>query len=243
LPSSYFRILIVVFSFFGKKPPAPKQFAVRRSRPAPSPVIAAVGDGELDAITVGRGLRLEIGASGLDPCVEQAAILFAADHQAEARAVLEAALQPGEAPEECWFMLLELHELHGERQRYQALALKYAARFQKSPPSPRPAVAPAAATGMVAAVPQGGRRLAGHILAAGAESFSFLLAPSGAEVEIDASQLQRMDFVSAGILLNTMLALQQAGKRVRILQLSHLVAALLASVGIGRIAALETRKY
>ena len=62
-------------------------------------------------------------------------------------------------------------------------------------------------------------------------------------MEIDASGLRRIDFVSAGILLNTVLALQQAGKRVRIRYLSHLVAGLLASVGMGRMAQLETREY
>ena len=56
-----------------------------------------------------------------------------------------------------------------------------------------------------------------------------------------ADDLQRIDFVSAGFLLNTMLALQQAGKRVRIRHLSHLVAGLLTSVGMGRLAVLETR--
>jgi len=227
------------FSIFGRKPAPPKQFAPRRASAA-KPGAPDGADGELDAFTEakGRGLRLETGVSGLDPCVEQAAILFAADHQTEARTVLEAALQQGDAPEACWFMLLELYELHGDRQRYQAVALKYAACFKKAPPTPRPPVALVAK----GALP-GGQRLSGQIVSAGADSFSFLLAPSGAEVEIDASQLQRMDFVSAGILLNTMLALQRAGKRVRIRQLSHLVAALLASVGIGSIAALETRKY
>ena len=223
----------MVFSFFGKKPPVPKPFASRSSRPVPA---AAVGgaDGELEAITEGGGMRLEIGAGGLDPCIEQAAILFAVDHQAEARRVLEAALQEGDAPEEAWLMLLELYPLAGESQRYAALAQKYAARYKKAPPLPNQ-TAPAVA-------PQEGLRLTGQILSAGADSFSFLLAPRGAEVLIDASGLQRIDFVSAGILLNTMLALQRAGKRVRIHHLSHLVAALLASVGIGRIAVLETKE-
>ena len=226
------------FSIFGRKPAPPKQSAQRRVS-APKPVAVGGADGELEAFTEaggkGRGLRLEIGASGLDPRVEQAAILYAADHADEARAVLEAALQQGDAPEACWLMLLELHEMLGERRGYQDVALEYAVRFRKSPPAPRKAAAAAAA-------PQGGRRLCGQIVAAGSDSFSFLLASGGAEVEIDASQLQRMDFVSAGILLNTMLTLQQAGKRVRIHQLSHLVAALLASVGMGAIAALETKK-
>jgi len=225
------------FSIFRRKPVPPQKFAARRASAAKSP---GTIDGELDAFTEaggrGRGLRLEVGASGLDPCIEQVAILFAADHQSEARMVLETALEQGDAPEACWLMLLELYELQGDRQRYQDVALEYAVRFRKSPPTPRKDVATAAG-------PQGGRRLCGQIVSAGSDSFAFLLASSGGtEVEIDASQLQRMDFVSAGILLNTMLALQKAGKRVRIRQLSHLVAALLTSVGIGAIAALETKR-
>ena len=223
---------IVVFSLFRKKPQPAKHLAARRASAARQ-MTAASAERELDAMTVGRGMRLEIGASGLDHRVEQAAILFAAGHDAEARALLEAALRQGDAPEECWLMLFELYELLGEERRYAAVAPKYAERFKRAPPSLSP---PTAAT-----VPQGERRLYGQIVAAGADNFSFLTAPSGAEVDIDASQLQRMDFVSAGILCNTMLALHQAGKRVRIKQLSHLVAALLASVGVGSFAALETR--
>ncbi len=215
------------FSLFGKKFLAPKELPTRLSKATP---VAA--DGDLDPFTEGGGLWLEIGAKGIAPCVEQAAVLFAADHRAEARAVLEGALRQGGAPEDAWAMLLELYELTGEKRRYQSLAPKYTARFKKPPPT-RAAVFNDAA--------KGGLQLTGQILCAAGDHFSFLLDSPGEALEVDAGGLQRVDFVSAGILLNTMLALQEAGKRVRIYQLSHLVAALFASVGIGRLAVLETK--
>lgn len=220
----------MVFSLFGKKSPPPVVPPVERRSKAAQPKRAPAGRADdLPDAPVGSGLRLEIGASGIDPCVEHAAILYSADRPGEARAVLEAALAQGDAPEESWLMLLELYELAGDAQRGNALALSYTARFKKPPP--RQAVAGQ----------QGGPRLSGQIVAATSGSFDFLLTAAGAELEIDASGLLRMDFVSAGVLLNTMLALHKAGKRVRIRQLSHLVAGLLASVGMGRTVVLETR--
>ena len=221
------------FSLFGRKPAAVEERPRRKPDEASQRrLLAVVDDSEPDAPGACGGLRLEIGGSGLDPCVEHAAILFAADHADQARAVLESALAQADAPEASWFMLLELYELCGDHLRGKALALKYAECFKK-PIASRKELARGA----------GAAILTGEIVAAGAQRFESLLATVGAELEIDASGLRRIDFVSAGILLNTMLALQQAGKRVRIRHLSHLVAGLLASVGMSRIAQLETRKY
>ena len=370
------RACIVPFPFFGRKPESPKPLPLRRAGVAPAAV-----DGELEALTEGRGVQVEDGGSGLAPCIEQAAILYAADHLAEACAVLENEVERGEAPEQAWLMLFELYQQGGEGPRFDALALDFAARFEKSPPawentasplhappampgravlplggrldarsaealkqlrrmvagnallrvdlaklrdadaagcalllavleemrqakrecllsgmgplsailagkvhaglrqddaiwrlllellqrqglqaafeetalqfaltfelSPpswRAPTAPAAAAPEVpAAAPAEGLRLQGRLVSAGPESFAFLLAASGDRLEVDASRLQRIDFVSAGILLNTVLALHHAGKRVRIHHLSHLIAALFASVGIGRWAVLETK--
>ena len=369
-------------SFFGKKQPVAPAPVLRAGRDKLRPPQAAPAptDEDDDFGVDDGGLQLDGSGSGVDPRLEQAAICFAAGHADAARAVLEEALQHGDAPEEAWFMLLELCEFAGDRQRFDALALEFAARFEKSPldwkdpgeapksssaaagravllltgsldakaaqnlgqlprmaagkaavridlaklrqadaagcalllaalrelrgagcvcllsgvesllavlagkvhagqredeaiwellfelyqrqglepefealalsyaltfecspPSWRPTQNAAAAPAAAAAAPLPGHRLNGEIVNVPADYFASLLAPGEGEALVDAAALRRIDFVSAGILLNTVIALQKAGRRLRIRHLSHLVAALLTSVGLDRLAVLETK--
>jgi anti-anti-sigma regulatory factor len=54
--------------------------------------------------------------------------------------------------------------------------------------------------------------------------------------------LSRIDFVSAGQLLNTVSSLQMAGKHVRICGLSHLVLGLFEILGIAQMAEIQLRR-
>lgn len=171
-------------------------------------------------------------------------VLNGSDHLA---AILKRKIVPGERENEAvWLLLLELYQRLYRQEPFEETALQYAITFEVSPPSweaPRekPLSAPVAPVQAATGIPS----LSGEIVGAGASAFAEILAAAERqdEVVIDASRLQRMDFVSAGMLLNALLALQTAGKRVRISSVSHLVAALFAVIGIGEIATLETRKY
>lgn len=69
---------------------------------------------------------------------EQAARLHAAGDNAAACAILETALRGGESAadaEAAWGMLFDLYQALGRRREFEALALDYAAKFEKSPPT------------------------------------------------------------------------------------------------------------
>jgi len=77
------------------------------------------------------------GGDALLAVAEEASMLFASGQDEEAAQVLEATLDGAvgdEAGEGLWLMLLDLHRLSGDRQRFDQRGATYAARFEKSPP-------------------------------------------------------------------------------------------------------------
>jgi anti-anti-sigma regulatory factor len=151
--------------------------------------------------------------------------------------------------EETWLLLLELYQREGRHDAFEDTAFGYAVTFEVSPPSwennaprPRPAVVEPEE-----AAEHGGEHeytLQGEVIAAGADTFASLLAFAGdkSEVAIDASRLRRIDFVSAGQLLNTLAKLQMAGKRVLIFGVNHLIMGLFEIIGIGQMAEIHLRR-
>ncbi len=71
----------------------------------------------------------------LDSRVEKAALLFASGKTGEARKFLEEAVQSGQANEEAWPLLFDLYRLSGEQELFEQLAIDFAQRFEKSPPT------------------------------------------------------------------------------------------------------------
>lgn len=171
-------------------------------------------------------------------------VLNGADHLVS---ILKRKIVPGERENESiWLLLLELYQRLYRNEQFEETALEYAITFEVSPPSwEAPREKPVAEVAAPAPARSGVPSLAGEIVGAGANAFATILAAAEGqdEIVIDARGLMRMDFVSAGMLLNAMLTLQAAGKRVRICGVSHLVAGLFAVIGIGEIATVETRKY
>ena len=149
--------------------------------------------------------------------------------------------------EETWLLLLDLLQREADQAAFEDLAVDYAVTFEVSPPSwEQPPVRPAQpaarqASGEAAA---SGFALQGELVAAGAEAFADLItfANDKSEVPIDASRLLRIDFVSAGQLLNAVSRLQMAGKHVLIYGVSHLVMSLFEIIGIGQMAEIRLRR-
>ena len=80
---------------------------------------------------------LVVEESSLHPAIEAAAVQYASGDLAGAQAGLEAALRGpdlGASTQLAWLMLLELYRFSGQRERFDALGLDYAARFECSPP-------------------------------------------------------------------------------------------------------------
>lgn len=87
--------------------------------------------------------------------------------------------------------------------------------------------------------------LAGEMYSAGSDAFRQLVdfATGREQVLIDCSDLKRMDFVSAGLFLNTLTNLQITGCSVTIHNPNQLIYALFGVLGINQVAHVERRKF
>lgn len=159
------------------------------------------------------------------------------------------------ANEQAWLLLLELYQRLGDQPAFEDAAVDYAITFEVSPPSWESARAKSAAATAASATPageirddgqDGGRRCAleGCIAGAGDEAFEAIRAgaATGAEVVVDVSRLQRMDFVAAANLMNLVNELALQEKKVRLVKASQLITALWEVIGLDRVARIETRK-
>lgn len=149
-----------------------------------------------------------------------------------------------------WLLLLEILQQQGDHEAFEEWALNYAITFEVSPPSwDQPTAAPRGqAAGSAGAAAASGSpdvfALSGEMLGA-CTSIYLLLNEFGLQhdtVVVDMTQLRRMDFVCAGMLLNTVSDLAGRGKTVRLINVSGLVAALLSVVGINHVAQIERRR-
>lgn len=154
--------------------------------------------------------------------------------------------QPENEP--IWQLLFELYQHSGQQQAFEDLAIEYAVAFEVSPPSWTPIVATSAPTKTpeptLAPTTTEGYALEGGLINASEEAFNGLLAWAEGqdEVVVDVNRLTRMDFVSAGQLLNVLQRLHDAGRRVILRGASHLLAAFWEVMGVARVAHIEVRK-
>jgi anti-anti-sigma regulatory factor len=155
--------------------------------------------------------------------------------------LLEARIETGRREESgCWLLLLELYQLMGREQEFEDMAINYAVTFEMSPPSweakrvvvsePKPVLALNDEADTVESfAPKGDLK---------AERFPGL--PAFAEkhdpLVLDFSVVTRIDFVSAGTLVNLLTPVKRQGKRVIINHPNHLVAELLGIVGLKAVA-------
>ena len=167
------------------------------------------------------------------------------DHLAQ---LLAAKVVPGERNHESmWLLLLELYQQAYRQDAFEEAAVNYAVTFEVSPPSwealpPRAAETPPQASSALAEKTEG-FVLRGQMLNAGVAQFAPLetaLADSE-EFDIDAHNLMRIDAASARALLEVLTRLHAAGKKLRIIGLSTIVAAYLESLGFDTVAVLRAR--
>jgi anti-anti-sigma regulatory factor len=158
-----------------------------------------------------------------------------------------------------WLLLFELYILQGKMQPFEDLGLEYAMAFEISPPnwevyvnkvaeewarqSPE-AKAQATAAAMAPAAPDAGFALKGVLSAASANQIGELNAHAASrqEVVVDMSKVMRVDFAFTSTFFDAIKAIQLAGKRVILTNLSEINAALLEALGANRYAILVRRK-
>jgi anti-anti-sigma regulatory factor len=162
--------------------------------------------------------------------------------------MLDAALRQGRAAGEgAWLLALELLQWASEREAFEDRAVEFAVTFERSPPSWEPPVTAAAsqADGGAAASPDGGATspeaadaqivrwsgvMAGSVVPQLGRLSEF--AASRTVVEVDMSEVERVDFVCAGALLNAINRVETQRKSVQIFGASPIIRALLLLIGI-----------
>jgi anti-anti-sigma regulatory factor len=166
-------------------------------------------------------------------------------------ALVEDRVETGRAEDgECWLLLLELLQLQGQQEAFDDAAINYAVTFEVSPPSWEPkrvaAAEPVAAAESAAAADEG--LISEAYLARGdikASRFNDL--PAFAEMHdpviIDCSAVTRIDFISAGALLNVLSTVRRSGKQIIFRHPNHLIAELFGVVGLRAVAEIVFAKH
>ena len=155
-----------------------------------------------------------------------------------------AAQDPGQA---LWRMLLECYQQQGRQDDFDNLAVDFAVTFEISPPSWEAAYVPAkpaagkGAAGaarsqtVAAAAGSGAFVVSGEVRAGRLDGLEAYLAEHEQAV-VDMAAVTRMDFSSAGTLLNLVMPHWQRGVSVVLRHPNHMVAELLNVVGVGAMA-------
>ena len=150
---------------------------------------------------------------------------------------VRARLNVGEAQNaRTWILLLELLQRHGTQDEFELCAIDFAVTFERSPPSwesvPLPKLP--AATKVAPSADQA-HYLSGEIKNNRFEDLAGVLS-LGDNVILDFSAVRRIDFVSAGQLVNRLAPVKDSGREVIIRSPNHLVAELMAVIGLNKVA-------
>lgn len=140
--------------------------------------------------------------------------------------------EPGHA--QSWLLLLELLQRYGTQEAFEERAIDYAVTFEHSPPSWEGV--PASASARPLAPPSKGddaHHLAGELKNCRFDDLVAVLDAQELPI-LDFSGVRRMDFFSAGQLVNRLSPYKAAGREVIIRSPNHLVAELMAVVGLNK---------
>lgn len=162
-------------------------------------------------------------------------------------ALLEPRVAQRDPAQAQWRMLLECYQQQGRQEDFDNLAVDFAVTFEISPPSWEAAYVPAKPAGAqkAAARPQpaaqaaGGDAfvLSGEIRSGRLDGLEAYLGEHEQAI-VDMSGVTRMDFSSAGMMLNFVTPSWQRGVSVVLRHPNHMVAALLNVVGVGAMASI-----
>lgn len=173
-----------------------------------------------DLLSRARKTRLSVVLSGTDVFIDR----------------LNSRMVAGDtAHEASWRLLLELLQRHGTQDAFEERAVDYAVTFELSPPSwePRVAAVAPAVSAATARPADDAYYLSGELK--GCRFDELVAVIEGVEQPIiDFSGVRRLDFVSAGQLVNRLAPYKAAGRDIVIRSPNHLVAELMAVVGLNK---------
>jgi ABC-type transporter Mla MlaB component len=162
------------------------------------------------------------------------------------RAALEAHVAKGrDGGEGAWLLSLEFLQFEQRQQAFEDRAIEYAIAFEQSPPSwePPPAPAPDTDAATVPADAQDGATAetaaeiivwSGVVTGSATQQIARIsdYAHNHAVVPVDMTDVERIDFVCAGALLNAISRIEAQRKSVQIVGASPIIRALLLLIGI-----------
>jgi len=165
-------------------------------------------------------------------------------------ALVQERVETGRAEDsECWLLLLELCQLQGQHDAFEEVAINYAVTFEVSPPSwePKRIAAPEPAAQLAIEAPDSGVAFDAYVIRGDVKSSRFADLTTHAEMHdpviIDCSELARMDFISAGALLNVLTTIRRSDKQIVFHHPNHLVAELFGVVGLKSVATIVFAKH
>jgi anti-anti-sigma regulatory factor len=158
---------------------------------------------------------------------------------------------PAEAP--FWMLLTEVYQALGQQEEFENLAIDYAVTYEVSPPSwdarfaPKVAIREAEKTleNTPAASASEGLQISASLTAQNGpvlDEIRDYIKTGASHLILDFSRVDRLDFESAGQLLNIAMVVLQEGKSVLIRQCNALVLAMLRLMGIADMVQVERRK-
>lgn len=172
----------------------------------------------------------------------------------QAFSLLEPKLKVGEPEGRVyWVAALAMMQQLGDQALFEDMAVNFAITFEESPPSWDPPEATLNPTDSgeapkleeIVTQAREGFILDGTVAGAQPDVLR-KLAVYGSErnaIEIDATQLKRLEFVSAGALFNQLAQFQTQGKLAVIRHPNEMVAALMRVMGIDQVAQIEHKKF
>lgn len=152
----------------------------------------------------------------------------------------------GRATVAYWQLLFELYHFLDRQAAFEDAAVDYAVTFEVSPPSWEPLGRGKVVLEAGRPIPNdsNGFALEGVIDASAEHRLAALetFAADKSEVRIDLSRVPRIDFVTVGAVLDTLIKLHARGKKVLVTGQNEMVHALLEVMGAGEYAELKRRK-
>lgn len=216
--------------------PAPERTAAPAAASSSVPALDPLEfDGALPASPSACGI--EVSASTLPPDLEEAAILYANAQSQAAVATLRASIARGGRDAQAlqaWRMLFDVLQASGARAEFEAVAIEYAARFEKSPPAwqetaaqaPTPKRAQASSSVVFPA------RLDASI---GSRLESALRAGAGRRpVAFDFGSVRAVDAQGAALVVSAIAAFEKAGRELAVAGSEALFKAARAAIETGR---------
>lgn len=134
-----------------------------------------------------------------------------------------------------WLLLLELLQRYATQEEFELCAIDFAVTFERSPPSWEAVPLPKLPATKKAASADPAHYLSGEIKSHRFDDLAAVLNDTE-HVILDFSAVRRLDFVSAGQLVNRLSAAKRGGMDVIIRSPNHLVAELMAVVGLNKFA-------